>query len=191
MVGSRRRPAPGGGGAGEEGSGRPLALAVVSYPSVLDGVFEDIALRLSRGVGPGFVVERCQDARELPYLVQRWKRRGFDVTRLDLHGHGAGGEFSLGDALLFASDGTGYGLARQLGPQLAPGARLRLVGCRTGTLALLPRRGASRHSGPRLLADLERVLRRGRTAWGATAFVRPDALGPRGLPDDTPLLRRR
>lgn len=189
-MGSRRPPAPRRGRAGEEGRRRALALAVVSYPSKLDSLFEDIALRLSRGVGADFAVERCQDPLELPFLVRRWKRRGYAVTRLDLHGHGAGGEFSLGDVVLFASDGTGYGLARQLGPQLAPGARLRLVGCRTATVALLPRRGVQRHSGPRLLADLERVLRRGRTAWGATGFVRPDALGPRGLPDDSPLLRR-
>lgn len=176
--------------AGETGIKRPLSLAVVSYPSSLEPVFESIALRLAKDVAPGFVVERCQHPDDVPFLAQRWQRRGYAITQLDLYGHGAGGEFALGDDLMFASDGTGYTRARSLGPRLAPGARLRLLGCRTGMEAALPRRGTRRLSGPQLLRDLERLLRRGRTAWGTTGFLRPEHFGARGLADDSPLLRR-
>lgn len=169
---------------------RLLSLAIVSYPSSLEPVFEAIAVRLARDLAPGFAVERCQHPDDVPFLAQRWQRRGYAITRLDLYGHGAGGAFALGDELLFASDGTGYGRARALGPRLAPGAQVRLLGCRTGTVAALPRPGTRRLSGPQLLRDLERLLRRGRTAWGTTGFLRPEHFGARGLADDSPLLRR-
>ena len=160
-------------------SHRALALAIVSYPSTLEPVFEDIAQSLAKSVGPGFALERCQDPGELLFLVRRWHRRGRSIARLDLHGHGAGGEFKLGDGLLFSSDGTGYGVAAKLGPLLARGAQVRLLGCRTATEGLWRRGDGARRSGETLLRDLEARLRGGRTVWGTT-----DDLGPRHLAGD-------
>lgn len=160
-------------------SHRALALAIVSYPSTLEPVFEDIAQSLAKSVGPGFALERCQDPGELLFLVRRWHRRGRSIARLDLHGHGAGGEFKLGDGLLFSSDGTGYGVAAKLGPLLARGAQLRLLGCRTATEGLWRRGDGARRSGEALLRELEARLRGGRTVWGTT-----DDLGPRHLAGD-------
>lgn len=152
----------------------PLALAVVSYPSTLDPLFEAITLRLARHAGAGFVVERCQDPDDVVYLARLWQRRGHAITRLDLYGHGAGGEFSMGDGLLFSSDGTGFGRARALGPLLARGADVRLLGCRTATEAVLPGRDGTKRSGVALLRELERRLRGGRRAWGTTDYLRAE-----------------
>lgn len=155
---------------------RPLTLALVSYPSVLEPVFEETALKLARHVGPGFVVDRCQEADDVLYLARLWKNRGYALTRLDLHGHGAGGEFKLGDELLFASDGTGYALARALAESLAPKAALRLLGCRTATEGVWPKPDGAKRSGGKLLRDLQRLLGEGRRVWGTAGY-----LGPRDL----------
>ncbi len=162
-----------------------LTLAVISYPSRLEETFERMAMRCAVGVGPDFALERCQDPTELLFLASRWKNRGYAIERLDLYGHGDGGRFKLGDGLLFASDGTGYPLARKLGPTLAPRADVRLLGCRT---ALARSVG---FNGQKLLRDLERLLGRGRRAWGTTAAIGPAHCGPRGLSDSAHGLLRR
>jgi hypothetical protein len=164
----------------------PLTLAIISYPSRLEETFERMAARCAPGIGAGFALERCQEPPEVLFLANRWKNRGYSIERLDLYGHGDGGRFRLGDGLLFASDGTGYHLARRLGPTLAPRADLRLLGCRTGT----SRRGLP-FSGPKLLRDLERLLGRGRRAWGTTGSIGPAQCGPGGLTDAAEALLRR
>lgn len=170
---------------------RPLALAVVSYPSSLEPLFEAITLRLAKHEGPGFAVERCQDPDDVVYLARLWQRRGHAITRLDLYGHGAGGEFSMGDGLLFASDGTGFGRARELGPLLARGADVRLLGCRTATDAVLPKRDATKRSGATLLHELDARLRGGRRTWGTTFYLRAEHLDGADLsPAARTLLRR-
>ncbi|MEW6435369.1 MAG: hypothetical protein AB1730_28065 [Myxococcota bacterium] len=170
---------------------RRLALAIVSYPSTLEPLFEAITLRLAKHAGAAFVVERCQDPDDVVYLARLWQRRGHAITRLDLYGHGAGGEFSMGDGVLFASDGTGFGRARQLGPLLARGADVRLLGCRTATEAVVPRRDGTRASGTALLRGLEERLRGGRRAWGTTDYLRAEHVAGADLaPSALALLRR-
>jgi hypothetical protein len=147
----------------------------------MEPLFEALTLALTRSAGPDFVVERCQDPDDVLFLARQWKRRGYDIVRLDLHGHGAGGEFQLGDELLFSSDGTGYGRARRLGPQLARGAEVRLLGCRTGSEPLMAKADGTRRSGARLLRDLEGLLRGARRVWGTTDFIGVRHVGSRGL----------
>lgn len=162
---------------------QPLTLAVVSYPSRLEDTFERMAVRCAAGVGADFALERCQEPDELLFLAGRWKDRGYAIERLDLYGHGDGGRFKLGDELLFASDGTGYRLAQRLGPKLAPRADVRLLGCRTAL--------SRDFSGVKLLRDLERLLGRGRRAWGTTGYIGPAQCGPRGLTESAERLLRR
>lgn len=150
---------------------RQLVLAVVSYPAQLERLFEETALALGRLVHDGFVVERCQQAAELVPLVRTWKLRGFRIERLDLYGHGAGGQFKLGDELLFDSDGTGYGLAKRLGPKLAANAAVRLLGCRTAEEQVNFATGRLHRSGARMLRELARALGRQREVWGSTAYL--------------------
>ena len=152
-----------------------LHLAVVSYPSRLERVFEETVLHLGRSVGPDFALERCQDPDDVVYLARLWKNRGKAIVRLDLYGHGDGGRFKLGDRLLFASDGTGYPLARRLGPKLAGDAEVRLLGCDTAGASFL-----TRLSGKTLLADLQRILGRRRRVLGTLGPLGPRDLGPRG-----------
>jgi hypothetical protein len=154
----------------------PLTLVVVSYPSRLDSGFEVAALRMGQGAGEAFVLERCQAPDEVLFLARRWKHRGRSIVRLDLVGHGDGGRFQLGDGLLFASDGTGYGLARRLGPTLAASAELRLLGCRTAEEPLL-----TRLSGAKLLRDLQRLLGRQRRVLGTTDHLGSRHWGAGGL----------
>lgn len=149
---------------------RPLTLCVVSYPSAMEAVFEEIALRLAKDVSPEFVVERCQEPDDVVYLARLWQRRGFDIVRLDLHGHGAGGEFKLGDGMLFASDGTGYELAKELARHLTADADVRLLGCRTASEGVFPKKNGKKLSGAKLLRDLERLMP-GRRVWGATNYL--------------------
>jgi hypothetical protein len=155
-----------------------MTLVVISYPSRLEPVFEQAASHFARASAPDFAVERCQEPDELVYLAKRWKNRGRSIIRLDLHGHGDGGKFKLGDELLFASDGTGYGLAKRLGPKLAATAQLRLLGCHTASEA--PR---TPHSGTKLLRDLEKLLGRQRRVLGTTGYLGPHQWSARGLTD--------
>ena len=155
---------------------RPMTLVVISYPSRLEALFEQAANHFARASAPDFAVERCQEPDDLVYLAKLWKNRGRSITRLDLHGHGDGGKFKLGDELLFASDGTGYGLAKKLGPKLAANAELRLLGCRTANEA-----ERTAHSGTKLLRDLERLLGRQRRVLGTTGYLGPSHWGERGL----------
>jgi hypothetical protein len=133
-----------------------LVLHVVSYRARLEPLFEGLALRLAAA---GEVVERCQDPEDVVDLARFWRYRGRSIVRLDLYGHGAPGRFSMGDAILFGADGTGYGLARRLGPQLAKEGTLRLLGCNTGDVA------SKVWSGRRLLQELSERLG-GREVWG-------------------------
>lgn len=174
---------------------RPLNLTIVSYPGRVERMFEEAVQRLLSGpaapgpggVGPEFVLERCQAPDEVVYLARLWKNRGRAIVRLDLVGHGAGGRFALGDGLLFASDGTGYPLARRLGPKLAPDGVLRLLGCHTAEEP-----GLGPFSGGRLLADLERLLGRRRRVLGTRGHLRPRHWGPGGLtPEGERLVRGR
>jgi hypothetical protein len=162
-----------------------LTLILVSYPARLEVSFEQAVERLARGTGPDLVLERCQQPKDALFLARRWKRRGRSIVRLDLVGHGDGGRFQLGDGLLFASDGTGYELARALGQQLAPAGVLRLLGCRTALEPVL-----TRLSGARLLADLQRLLGRQRRVLGTTGYLGPGHWGPGDLtPEGERLLR--
>ncbi len=158
-----------------------LWLTVVSYPGTLERFFEEVTARMLAAPHERHRVERCQEPADLVWLARKWKRRGYRVTRLDLVGHGDGGRFKLGDELLFAAEGTGLGLARRLGPLLAPGAAVRLLGCRTATVEREPRSGRVLRSGRLLLRALERELRRGRTAWGTVHALYPAHFGPGGL----------
>ncbi|MFZ5445942.1 MAG: DUF4347 domain-containing protein [Myxococcota bacterium] len=108
---------------------KPVHLIVVSYPSALDATLEDIALRLASGAGPKRAVARAQTPADLVFQVRRWHRRNRDVSRLDLIGHGAPGQFSLGDEVIFSEDGLGDEVAHALRPFLHPRARVRLLGC--------------------------------------------------------------
>lgn len=163
-----------------------LTLAIISYPSRLEELFERMAARCAPGIGADFALERCQEPPEVLFLANRWKNRGYSIERLDLYGHGDGGRFRLGDGLLFASDGTGYPLARRLGPKLAPRGEVRLLGCRTATC-----RPSRAFSGAKLLRDLERILGRGRRAWGTTGSIGPAQCGPGGLTPAAEVLLRR
>ncbi|MEW5743535.1 MAG: hypothetical protein AB1938_31780 [Myxococcota bacterium] len=147
----------------------------------MEALLEETALTLARHAGPDFVVERCQDPDDVLYLARLWKGRGYAIVRLDLHGHGAGGEFKLGDGLLFASDGTGYELARELGPTLAPKADVRLLGCRTATEGVFAKADGKKRSGAKLLRDLTRLLGGGRRVWGTTGYLGPRDLEASGL----------
>jgi hypothetical protein len=153
-----------------------MTLVIISYPSRMQTLFEEAALHFAKAVGPDFAVERCQDPDDLVYLAKLWKNRGRSITRLDLHGHGDGGQFALGDGVCFASDGTGYGLAKRLGPKLAANAELRLLGCRTANEALL-----KPFSGRKLLKDLQAQLGRQRRVFGTTDYLNRQHWGPRGL----------
>jgi hypothetical protein len=159
---------------------RPLTLAIISYPSHMETMFERMALHYAKAQGPEFAVERCQDPEDVVYLARLWKDRGKSIVRLDLHGHGDGGRFKMGDGMLFASDGTGYGLAKQLGPKLASNAEVRLLGCNTANEPAF-----TNLSGKKLLRDLQRILGRERRVLGTTDYLGPRDLGPRGLSDSS------
>jgi hypothetical protein len=156
-------------------------LAIISYPATMDSGLEAAAAHFAKLVGPAFALERCQDPSDLVFLAKRWKGRGRRIVRLDLHGHGDGGRFMLGDELLFASDGTGYDLANELGPQLDPGAQLRLLGCNVANEH--HPKDPRRFSGKKLLRDLQRLLGRQRRVFGTTDFFGPQHWGPEGLND--------
>ena len=153
-----------------------MILTIISYPSKLERIFEEATLHFAKLASPDFAVERCQDHDELVWLARLWKRRDQRITRLDLFGHGGGGRFALGDDVLFASDGTGYRVAKQLGPQLAPDAHLRLLGCRVARNDVV-----RKLDGRRLLRDLAVELGRERVVWGTTAFLGERHLGPTGF----------
>ncbi len=149
-----------------------VTLMVISYPSRRESLFEAMALHFAKFVSDEFKLERCQDGDELVYLARTWKKKGYTIRRLDLYGHGAGGQFSLGDGLLFASDGTGYGVAKQLGPQLSHDGELRLLGCRTALVHRNYETNKILFSGPKLLRDLTQILGKQRPAWGSRGYIR-------------------
>ncbi len=158
-----------------------LHLMVISYPSRRESLFEAMTLHFAKLVTDDFQVERCQDGEDVLDVAQRLTKRHHRLQTLDLFGHGAGGRFWLGDSMLFASDGTGYGLAKKLGGQLAPDGALRLLGCRTALVSRDFGDNSIRSSGPKLLRDLTRLLGRQRMAWGSTAYLGPRDLGPAGF----------
>lgn len=139
---------------------KPLRLMLVSYPRRLSAVFERSVLNLARHVGPTFRIERCQRADDAPFLVRAWRRRGHDVTMLELLGHGKPGAFALGDALTFTNEGVGLELATALGAELHVAARVHLLGCRVAA------KGDSRW-----LVPFEKALGEKRTLWGAPSWV--------------------
>ncbi|PZR16720.1 MAG: hypothetical protein DI536_06075 [Archangium gephyra] len=138
----------------------PLRLMVISYPRRLDTVFERSVLSLAKHVGPGFRVERCQEPKDVPWLVRQWRRRGHDVTRLEFLGHGKAGAFSLGDQMFIDATGTGLETFGALGDELAEDARVNLLGCRV-----------ARGGQAAWLTPFERALGARRTLWGASSWV--------------------
>ncbi len=165
-----------------------MTLAIISYPAVMDSHLEAAALHFAKLVGPSFALERCQEPDDLVFLVKRWRERGRRIVRLDLHGHGDGGRFTLGDAMLFASDGTGYDVAKALGRQLAPAAELRLLGCNVANEH--HPKDPRRFSGKKLLRDLQRLLGRQRRVLGTTDFFGSHHWGPGGLNEQGEALLR-
>ncbi len=158
---------------------RPMTLAIVSYPSVMESLLEELAKHLARAEGPDFAVERCQDPADVVFYARLWKRRGRSIVRLDLHGHGDEGRFTLGDGLLFASDGTGYRLAKDLAGKLARTGQLRLLGCNVANER--HPRDPRPFSGKKLLRDLQRLVGARRVVLGSRDFLGRAHWGPRGL----------
>lgn len=154
---------------------------VISYPSQRQPLFETVALHFAKLVGDAFKLERCQNGDDLVEIARMWRQRCYRIHTLDLFGHGAGGQFSLGDELLFASDGTGYALTKKLGGQLAGDGAVRLLGCRTALVDRDYSTKAIRFSGPKLLKDLTRLLGLQRVAWGSRSYISPRNLGPAGF----------
>jgi hypothetical protein len=148
----------------------------------MEALFEDAALHFAKAASRDFVVARCQDPSELVWLARLWKQRGRCITRLDLHGHGDGGRFKLGDGLLFASDGTGYALAKALGGKLDPACELRLLGCNVANER--HPRDPKRFSGPKLLRDLQRLLGRQRRVLASADYLGPHHWSATGLTAD-------
>lgn len=138
----------------------PLRLMVVSYPRRLSEVFERSVMYLARHVGPTFRVERCQEPKEVPWLVRQWRKRGHDVTRLEFLGHGKAGAFSLGDGMFIDDAGKGLDAFAELGEELAEDARVNLLGCRVAA-----------HGEAKWLTPFERALGGRRTLWGAASWV--------------------
>lgn len=133
---------------------------VVSYPRVLDIVFERSLLLLARHVGPTFRVERCQHPSKVPWLVKQWSKRGHDITRLEFLGHGKPGAFQLGDGMLFDAGGTGLDTIEAVGASLTRDARVNLLGCRVAWRAQ-----------SEWLVPFEAALGAKRTLWGAASWV--------------------
>lgn len=158
---------------------RSMTLAIVSYPAVMESLFEELVRHLAKAEGPDFALERCQHPEDVVFCAQQWKRRGRSIVRLDLHGHGDEGRFKLGDGLLFASDGTGYRVAKALAGKLAVTAELRLLGCNVANER--HPRDPREFSGKKLLKDLQRIVGSRRVVQGATGFLGPRHWGPRGL----------
>ncbi len=158
-----------------------LHLMVISYPSRRESLFEAMTLHFAKLVCDHFKLERCQDGDDVLDIANRWKKKLHRIRTLDLFGHGAGGRFSLGDSILFASDGTGYPLAKKLGGQLADDGALRLLGCRTALVEQGVSARSTRFSGPKLLADVTRLLGKQRVAWGSTGYIGTRDLGPAGF----------
>jgi hypothetical protein len=156
-----------------------MTLAIVSYPSVMESLFEELAKHLAKAEGPGFAVERCQDPEDVVFYAQLWKRRGRSIVRLDLHGHGDQGRFKLGDGMLFASDGTGYRVAKALAGKLARTAELRLLGCNVANER--HPRDPRAFSGKKLLRDLKRIVGARRRVVAPTDYLGPQQWGPSGL----------
>lgn len=158
---------------------RAITLCVVSYPARRESLFEEVVELLLRQATPDFVLERCQRPADVAFFAQRWVGRGRQIDRLDLIGHGGGGRFSLGDELLFASDGTGYEIAHALKGLLSARAELRLLGCRTATRAGVLSASGVRHDGARLLCELQQILGGGRRVLGTADYVSASQLAGR------------
>ncbi len=132
-----------------------LHLMVISYPSRRESLFEAMTLHFAKLVCDHFKLERCQDGDDVLDIASRWKKKLHRIRTLDLFGHGSGGRFSLGDSILFASDGTGYPLAKKLG-------------CRTALVEQGVSARSTRFSGPKLLRDVTRLMGKQRVACGST-----------------------
>lgn len=158
-----------------------LHLMVISYPQRREALFEAMALHFAKQVSDSFKLERCQTGDDLLEAARMWKKRHYQINTIDLFGHGAGGQFKLGDSLLFASDGTGYPLAKKLGGQLARDASLRLLGCRTALVDRDYSTNRIRFSGPKLLDGLTKQLGLQRVAWGSKAYIGTRQLAPTGF----------
>ncbi|MDP2272127.1 MAG: DUF4347 domain-containing protein [Archangium sp.] len=163
-----------------------LHLIIVSYPSQLDAMLEEIAHTLARGANEDRVVERAQEASHVRFLIRLWHLRDREIHTVDLVGHGGGGRFQLGDELLFASDGTGLQLIDEWRPFLSEQATLRLLGCsvaeRERSLS-----DARIYDGPKLLRQLHARLGARRRVLAPTRALSPLDYGPRGL---SPAARR-
>lgn len=109
---------------------RPLT----KHSAIADFDIHKVAERLDSG---DTAVVRCQQPAELPDRLARLGAQG-RISRLDVFDHGAEGMQMLGGGALFASDAVpgsalvGLELARQIAPQLADTAQIRLLGCNTG-----------------------------------------------------------
>lgn len=167
---------------------RPLTLVVVSYPERMEAVFEASAQHFAKATGPDFALERCQDPDDVVFLARRWKHRGRRIIRLDLHGHGDGGRFKLGDRVMFASDGTGYRLARELAGKLAANAELRLLGCNVANER--HPRDPLKFSGGKLLRDLQVIVGRRRRVLASADYLGPQQWSATGLTPSAELLLR-
>jgi Domain of unknown function (DUF4347) len=112
-----------------------------------------------RGPPPG--VARCTGLDDFVTAVRR-AAAARRIERLDILDHGAEGIQSLGQTILFESDGSpdspllGAEIARMLPPYLSETAQVRLLGCNT----------AEGPAGRMLLLKLARILGGHRTVFG-------------------------
>jgi hypothetical protein len=118
----------------------------------------------------------ARDTAELLAALRATTAR-FDV--LDLFCHGFGGGLTFGGCTLFSSDGWGFEHLGDFSRCVAPGGKLRLLGCETA-LDSWWKGGQVRLCG-RALLDAIAARLDGGTAWGTTARLSFLDFGRTGL----------
>ncbi|MDY7226957.1 DUF4347 domain-containing protein [Hyalangium rubrum] len=149
-----------------------MHLTVISYPSIISDLFEDVAFTFNPSAhSPKSAFVRCQHPNHLPHVLANI---GQKVTCLDLFGHGDSGRLKLGDGMLVDTDRTNWDVIRQLDEVLAEGAKVRLLGCFTGTC----------HAGHKTLRDIAGRLGKNREILGTTALIYQRDFGPTGFKEE-------